>query len=644
MDEKIKKELDLPAVRLGIGYAAGCLAGAFSDDVLRAILLAGAAMLAASCFIMRREKLRAAALFMGLLSMSAYMWGYCQPLKAHSGEEMRASCRVMSVEYSAANYTISHALTVVGGFPALIELTGNYAALPGDIIDADITLTTADANMFTFSDGVVLEGGVEEVHGTERSFSLLRIADAVRTAAAERLDVVGGDEAELCKGLLLGNKSGFSLRLKRDITYSGVNYMTAVSGAHITLVLMILMELFGRGKYSQAIIALVTVPVLAVLFGFSPSVMRAGIMMLFAKTAPMFLRRADIMNSLCSAVLALTLFSPYAATDPALQMSALGVFGAAVLGRRMNQLRRFEFERFKLLAKIKEAAVISLCAMICIAPVSVSCFGGISLVELSASVALAPFFTAAVTLGLVVVVTGLPILAVPLIWVMKGFRWILGVFGGASWAWLPADGAVFVPLAFLSAALLVVGVFHAEWSKPALQSFALALVLFVCAGSFGVNTRRRIDLVTDGRSGAAIICTRNEASVVVTGSGSGLRSKLFNEFLRCGITRVTLVNAPQLSSNGMAVLEELSELFPMDEIRSPESDMPAADVISVDGSTIACAKAGDISVSADIVLYYGNTDGVPESSAALPVYISAWQQELPAGGVNIYNEPLRIKL
>lgn len=310
----------------------------------------------------------------------------------------------------------------------------------------------------------------------------------------------------------------------------------------------------------------------------------------------------------------------------------------------MNQLRRFEFERFKLLAKIKEAAVISLCAMICIAPVSVSCFGGISLVELPASVALAPFFTAAVTLGLVVVVTGLPILAVPLIWVMKGFRWILGVFGGASWAWLPADGAVFVPLAFLSAALLVVGVFHAEWSKPALQSFALALVLFVCAGSFGVNTRRRIDLVTDGRSGAAIICTRNEASVVVTGSGSGLRSKLFNEFLRCGITRVTLVNAPQLSSNGMAVLEELSELFPMDEIRSPESDMPAADVISVDGSTIACAKAGDVSVSADIVLYYGNTDGVPESSAALPVYISAWQQELPAGGVNIYNEPLRIKL
>ena len=159
-----------------------------------------------------------------------------------------------------------------------------------------------------------------------------------------------------------------------------------------------------------------------------------------------------------------------------------------------------------------------------------------------------------------------------------------------------------------------------------------------------MNTRRRIDLVTDGRSGAAIICTRNEASVVVTGSGSGLRSKLFNEFLRCGITRVALVNAPQLSSNGMAVLEELSELFPMDEIRSPESDMPAADVISVDGSTIACAKAGDVSVIADIVLYYGNTDGVPESSAVLPVYISAWQQELPAGGVNIYNEPLRIKL
>ena len=42
------------------------------------------------------------------------------------------------------------------------------------------------------------------------------------------------------------------------------------------------MELFGRGKRSQAYIAIAAVPLLAVLFGFSPSVMRAGLMMLLA--------------------------------------------------------------------------------------------------------------------------------------------------------------------------------------------------------------------------------------------------------------------------------------------------------------------------------------------------------------------------
>lgn len=626
MDRQITAVLRLPAVRLGLTYAVGCIAAACGDDFLRIILLSGAAVLTAACFAMHREKLLSVGLLLGVFSMSAYMWFYCQPLSGMSGSEIRTSCRVTSVSSYSKYFSAGRALCVLNGFPALIDLTGNYSAQPGDVLDVTLTLARADDDLFTFSDGVVLEGGVQEIHSQRHSFSLLGLAGNIRSAAGERLDVLGGDEAALCRGLLLGDTSGFSMKLKRDITWSGLNYMTAVSGAHITLVLMILMELFGRGKRSQAYIAIAAVPLLAVLFGFSPSVMRAGLMMLIAKCSLLFCRRAETMNSLCAAFLALTILAPYAAADPALQMSVLGVFGAAVLGRYLNGLRKFRFEKIRALAKLKEASVLSLCAMICIAPVSISCFGGISLAEVPASVAAAPLFTAGLTLG---------------------------VFGGIPRAWLPADHPAMVPLAFLAAALLVIGVFRADSTKLALQGFALSVVLFVCVGSYGNYIRNRIDMISDGRSGAAVICTGDEASVMISGTGSGLKKKLFNEFMRSGITHVRMVNAPQLDYAGMAALSDLAELFPVDELLAPYddgviigggADGTAADSIKVNGRTIVSAKSGDESVSGDIVMYWGYTRSVPANSAGLPLYVSAWQNQVPYNGVNIYDKPLRVEL
>lgn len=653
MNGNFRTVMNLPAVRLGGTYAAGCIAAAFCDDVLRVILLSGAAVLTAACFVMRREKLRAAGLLLGLLVMSSYMWLYCQPLRAMAGEEVRTECRVVSMSHTSGYFSAGRALCVIGGRSALIDLTGGFSAQPGDILDVTITLARADEDMFTFSDGVVMEGGVQELHGSRHGFSLIGLAWEIRTAAVKRMEVMGGDEAALCSGLLLGDKSGFSMALTRDITYSGLNYMTAVSGAHITLVLMILMELFGREKRSQAVIALIAVPVLAVLFGFSPSVMRAGIMMLFSKCAVLFGRKAETMNSLCVAFMALTVFTPCAAADPALLMSELGVFGAAVLGRRINGMKRFRFERVKVLAKLKEAAVISLCAMICIAPVSVSCFGGISLVEVPASVAAAPLFTAAVTLGLLYLISGIPLLALPLMWVAKGLRALLAFFGEIPGAWLPADHWASVPLAFLSAGLLIAVLFTAERQAALLQSFVLSVALFVCVGFYSNYTRCRIDFVSDGRSGAAVICTRDDATVMISGTGAGLRKKLFNEFLRSGITQVRLINAPQLDYTGMNAIQELSEVFPVDMLLVPQDEIvrfpgvevgTAYDSLTVNGRTIACAKSGDLSAKGDIVMYWGYTRSVPGSSAGLPVYVSAWQNKIPINGVNICDEPLRIEL
>ena len=152
-------------------------------------------------------------------------------------------------------------------------------------IDGELLLETAEQGIFTFSDGVVLSGEVTELHSRSSDFSLLYHLGNLRSKAAERFDRIGGDEAELCKGLVLGIKDGFSYELRRDILQSGVSYMTAVSGAHITIFIAVLCELFGkRRRRLTSIVSFAAVLLMMAMFGFSASVVRSGIMLMITQS------------------------------------------------------------------------------------------------------------------------------------------------------------------------------------------------------------------------------------------------------------------------------------------------------------------------------------------------------------------------
>ncbi|MGN1339490.1 MAG: ComEC/Rec2 family competence protein [Oscillospiraceae bacterium] len=655
MNDIITKRLKLPAVSFGLMFFCGCLTGCICGGEFAWILALAALAVAAVCFALHRGQVWAVGLALGLAAMTGYFQLYSQPLEQLAGSSVRTELRILSTREYASGWSSSTAACVLNGIPTTIYLSGTCSADAGDSIDALVSLEKAPQNTYSFSDGVVLSGEVVEVCSTQSNFSLLYYADQLRVNAAKNLEKLGGDEAELCKGILLGDTSGFSLKLRRDITYSGVNYMTAVSGAHLTLCVMILTELFGKKRPRlTAGISVAAAVLLALFFGFTPSVMRAGIMLIVCRAGVMFSRRADPLNSLCIALLLLTFFTPNAAADPALQMSALGVFGTAILGNAVCGLRKFGFERFRLLALIKQAAVLSLCAVVCIAPVSVSLFGGISLAEIPASVALSPFFTAALVLGLPAM-CGFPVYPA-LNAVMGCFRGIIAFFGEMDWAWQAMDYTFAVPLTLFTAVALIAAAFSQEHSKQGLQIFGLSLVLVFFVNNGCSACRSRVDFVSDGKTGAAVISSGSQSAVIISGDAASLGFTLYDQLLRSGCSRLTLINAPQLDYRGLSVLSEVTELFPTETLLCPQELLPLAEsmftstelrpaavALSVNGSTIACAKSGE-EVSADIVIYYGYTKTKPESTAGLAAYASKNQKLLPENGVNIYENRYRIEL
>ena len=644
MNEKITAELDLPGVGLGAGVTVGCLLACYSEPMVRCVwLFIAAAVLAFSLFTGKRRFL-AAGLLLGLVSMTVYQTWYAGSLQALAGSGIRAQCRIISVNYSNDRWSAGRALCVLDGKPALIDITCDSVLDVGDTIDGELLLDTAEQGIFTFSDGVVLSGEVTELHSRSSDFSLLYHLGNLRSKAAERFDRIGGDEAELCKGLVLGIKDGFSYELRRDILQSGVSYMTAVSGAHITIFIAVLCELFGkRRRRLTSIVSFAAVLLMMAMFGFSASVVRSGIMLMITQSAPLFCRRTDVLNSLCAALL----------------MSALGVFGAAVAGPALNSIRRFGWERFAVAAKLKEAATVSLCAMVCVLPVSVSAFGGFSLAEIPASVALTPFFSAGLPLGVIYAVSGIPGLMIPLRAVMSCFRSILGFFGGMNGAWLPCENRFAVLAALLAPVLLVTFIYAADHARKALWAFLLDILLMLCLSFSDIASRQRIDFVSDGNSGAAVACSGRSAAVLISGK-SACTEQLFRLMTREGITQIGVINAPQLEFSELSGLEKMLRAIPAEYVMLSDECLTAAkelkssadaeflaaeDVMEISGITMACAKSGS-EIPADIVLYYGYTRSEPEISGAagLALYASSRQEIIPDGAFNIHDQTFRIDL
>lgn len=648
----------LPAVGLGIGVTVGCLCACNAEIFACVTGLVIAAGLLIAAVLRRKMQFYAAGLLVGIVSMTVCRFGYFASLERLAGTDISADCHVVSVGYSDERWSAGRAFCILDGIPALIDISGDAALQTGDSISAELHIEKAERNIFTFSDGVVISGEINRLNSRSSGASMLRLLETLRNTAARRFEIIGGDEAELCKGLILGMKSGFSMRLKRDVLYSGVNYMTAVSGAHITIFLTLLSRLVGkRGRRKDAWLSIAAAVLMMAMFGFTASVVRSGIMMIIMQMGALNLRKNETINSLCATLLIMELFTPFAAADPGLQMSALGVFGAAVAGPQLNRLKKFRWERHIVPAKIKEAAVLSFCAMVCVLPVSVSAFGGFSLAEIPASVALTPFFCAALPLGVIYAVSGIPGLDIPLKAVMVCFRAILGFFGGMTEAWLPCDDNAITIAALLAPVLLSLAIFLSDHCKAAFSAFVLDIILVLCLCMPNISLRQRIDFVSDGSSGAAVIYSGRNAAVLISGK-SACAKQLSELLIKQGISSIQLVNAPQLELSGLLQLRELTGIIPADTLMLPaectetargagiddlENALPALEMMEVNGSTFACVQVGS-DTDADIALYYGYKRSVPQTNARLALFASSRQNELPDGGINIHDDDVTIEL
>ena len=213
-----------------------------------------------------------------------------------------------------------------------------------DRIDAKFTVSKAE-NGYNLSKGIYLSAFYDEENDSfkstgEKQFSLYSIAVNIRKAMKSSLNsLLPQNTSSLCKAVLLGDKKALSADIKADFSKTGTSFLIVVSGMHLAIIVgfvLFLLKNIIKNRYALASVILGIVFCFMAVTGFTPSVVRSGIMLILTYCSNAVFRRTDGLNSLGAAAIVLTLFNPFAVGDIGMLLSFSATAGIILWARKIE--------------------------------------------------------------------------------------------------------------------------------------------------------------------------------------------------------------------------------------------------------------------------------------------------------------------
>ena len=245
--------------------------------------------------------------------------------------------------------------------------------------------------------------------------SILGKIYSFREQNRQLLQAMEGEGAALLRGVLLGDTTDLnSSEAGKAYKTTGLSHLIAVSGSHLVVIASLISWFIKKLKVSRSLELVLIVSLLVayvILTGLQASAIRACLMTLISRLAPLAGRRKHVPSALATAGVGMMLAFPPAAFSVGFWLSMFAVFGLTVFcplvsgylsaflpasaekksGRMVKGLRKVAFEPLSL----------TITAQLTTVCITAPLFSTISLVSPLANLLVTPLVTVLVGLGIV---------------------------------------------------------------------------------------------------------------------------------------------------------------------------------------------------------------------------------------------------
>lgn len=188
--------------------------------------------------------------------------------------------------------------------------------------------------------GTIISNYSIEVVQQNKSGKLEKIWHDVKNSIKEKIyRFLPNEASKLCIGILIGEREDISEDMSNYFKKSNLTHMLAVSGAHISYIILGLIKLLKKANYKfRQILIMFFLCFFIGLTGFTPSVQRAGVMAILLLIAKLLHRKVDLYTSLAFSSFAILLYNPYVILNIGFQLSYGGTIGIILFQEKLAKL------------------------------------------------------------------------------------------------------------------------------------------------------------------------------------------------------------------------------------------------------------------------------------------------------------------
>lgn len=446
------------------------------------------------------------------------------------------------------------------GTTALISSEFYVPIEPYDSLTATVRFydnTSGSFQNYNISRGVYVRGSI--IKGTDReiikndSKPVYYYVLMLKKAILNTIDsLLPEKEASLVKAMLLSDKTGLDEYNKTTFKAAGVSHIIVVSGFHLTIIVTLFslfLSIFIKNKQIRSLLSCGAVVMFMCLVGFTPSIMRAGIMQIAVLLAAASYKAPDSFNTLGIAALIICFINPYTSADIGFLLSFYATLGIVLCEAPISKYilehlhisKENEEKKMPKEKKISTTIVIYLVSIISVTvsavlfttPVTILYFRSFALYSILFNLLISPAASLLLCVTVIMVIIGLipylGVIAVPLAFLCRLL---------ADYIFLVASLSRLLPYSLVSAShdyipaclLLTIGIVIILFlilknRRRAVLSGALSAILvftscFVFSGIMELGSKK-VSVVDTGDGLSVIYQTSGETAVLFCGGDKG---------------------------------------------------------------------------------------------------------------------------